>query len=144
MTAKLRCLQVRAIRVPMPVPHRTASGVVAESPLVLTDAVTDAGVVGRSIVFTYTPAALGPTADLIRNIEPLIQGDDLAPAAIAEKLARRFRLLGTQGLVGMALAGIDMALWDALARIINLHHDERLSDAEAFTANVGDVRADSR
>src|SRR4029450_13753094 len=26
-----------------------------------------------------------------------------------------FRLLGTQGLVGMAVAGIDMALWDALA-----------------------------
>src|SRR4051794_32114495 len=113
---KIRCLQVRAVRVPMPTPHRTASGVVSESPLVLTDVVTDAGVTGRSITFTYTAAALGPTADLVRNIEPLIVGDDLAPAEIAQKLSRRFRLLGTQGLVGMALAGIDMALWDALAR----------------------------
>jgi len=112
---KLRELRVRAVRVPMPKPHRTTGGVVAESPLVLTDAITD-GAVGHSVLFTYTPAALGPTADLIKNCEPLIKGESLAPAEIEQKLARRFRLLGTQGLVGMALAAIDMALWDALAR----------------------------
>ncbi len=98
-------------------PHRTASGVVTESPLVLTDVITKEGAIGHSIVFTYTAAALGPTADLIRNLEPLLQDEPLAPAEIERKLARRFRLLGTQGLVGMALAAIDMALWDALARL---------------------------
>ncbi len=108
--------RVRAVRAPMVEPHRTASGVVAESPLVLTDITTDSGVVGRSITFTYTPAALVPTATFIRNLEPLVVGEPLAPAAIAGKLSARLRLLGTQGLVGMALAGIDMALWDALAR----------------------------
>jgi mandelate racemase len=97
-------------------PHRTASGLVTESPLVLTDVITEDGVTGHSIVFTYTAAALRSTADLIRNFEPLLKGEQLAPVEIERKLARRFRLLGTQGLVGMALAGIDMALWDALAR----------------------------
>ena len=100
-------------------PHRTASGIVTESPLVLTDVLTNEGLTGHSIVFTYTAAALGPTADLIRNFEPLLKGEQLAPGEIERKLARRFRLLGTQGLVGMALAGIDMALWDALARCHN-------------------------
>jgi L-alanine-DL-glutamate epimerase-like enolase superfamily enzyme len=33
-----------------------------------------------------------------------------------QNLSRRFRLLGTEGLVGIAIAAIDMALWDALAR----------------------------
>jgi mandelate racemase len=89
---------------------------VAESPLVLTDVTTDAGITGHSLVFTYTPAALKPTAELIRNLGPLVGGQALAPAAIEQDLARRFRLLGTQGLVGMALAALDMALWDALAR----------------------------
>ena len=89
---------------------------VAESPLVLTDVVTDDGVVGHSMVFTYTTAALEPTAELIRNLEALVKGEPLAPVEIEQKLAGRFRLLGTQGLVGMALAAIDMALWDALAR----------------------------
>jgi mandelate racemase len=112
--------RVRAVRVPMTEPHQTASGVVAESPLVLTDILTDSGVTGHSMVFTYTPAALKPTAELIRNIEPLVNGETLAPAEIEQKLARRFRLLGTQGLVGMALAAIDMALWDALARVHQL------------------------
>jgi mandelate racemase len=49
-------------------------------------------------------------------LAPTLQGEQLAPAELHRKLARRFRLLGTQGLVGMALAGIEMALWDALAR----------------------------
>jgi mandelate racemase len=112
----IRELRVRAVRVPMPEPHRTASGIITESPLVLTDVISDEGLAGHSIVFTYTAAALQPTADLIRNLEPLLKGEPLAPREIEHKLAGRFRLLGTQGLVGMALAGIDMALWDALAR----------------------------
>jgi len=76
--------------------------------------------VGHSVVCTYTAAALKPTADLIRNLEPLIKGDVLAPAEIEQKLCKRFRLLGTQVLVCIALSAIDMALWDALARSLGL------------------------
>jgi mandelate racemase len=101
-------------------PHRTASGVITESPLVLTDVITDTGISGHSIVFTYTPAALNPTAELIQNCEALVKGDVLAPVEVEQKLAKRFRLLGTQGLVGIALAAIDMALWDALAHVHSL------------------------
>jgi mandelate racemase len=109
--------RVRAVRVPMTEPHQTASGVITESPLVLTDIITNTGIDGHSMVFTYTPAALKPTAQLIQNFEALVQGDALAPAEVEQKLAKRFRLLGPQGLVGIALAAIDMALWDALARV---------------------------
>ena len=112
---KLRELRVRTVCVPMP-PHRTASGVVSESPLVLTDAVTEDGIVGHSVVFTYTKMALKPTAELIQNLAALIKGEAVAPVEIEQRLAKRFRLLGTQGLVGMAMAAVDMALWDALAR----------------------------
>jgi len=112
-------IRVRTVRVPMQEPHRTASGTVTESPLVLTDVITEEGLTGHSIVFTYTADALLPTADLIRNFESLLKGEPVAPREIDHKLARRFRLLGAQGLVGMALAGIDMALWDTLARSHN-------------------------
>jgi mandelate racemase len=116
-SATIGGLRVRAVRVPLDVPHRTASGDITESPLVLTDVLTGAGVVGHSMVFTYTNAALRPTADLIKNLEPLVAGEPIAPAFLEQKLAARFRLLGPQGLVGIALAAIDMALWDALARL---------------------------
>ena len=117
---KIKQLRVRAVRVPMPDPHQTASGTVSESPLVLTDVIADEGTVGHSVVFTYTTAALEPTARLVQNMESLVAGEPLAPLDVENKLSRRFRLLGTQGLVGMALAAIDMAVWDALARSQNL------------------------
>ena len=113
----IQSFRVRTVRVPMTEPHKTASGVVSESPLVLTDVITDTGISGHSIVFTYTPAVLKPTAELIQNCEALVKDEVLAPAEVEQKLAKRFRLLGTQGLVGIALAAIDMALWDALARV---------------------------
>src|SRR6185312_15665538 len=114
---RIREFRVRAARVPIDPPHRTASGMLAESPLVLTDVICDDGTIGHSLIFTYTPAALKPTADLIRNLGELIVGEALAPAAIADRFAARFRLLGMQGLVGIAAAAINMALWDALARL---------------------------
>jgi mandelate racemase len=86
----------------------------------VTDVLTDTGISGHSIVFTFTPAVFKPTAELIQNLEPLVKGEELAPAEIEQKIAKRFRLLGTQGLVGIALAAIDMALWDALARVHNM------------------------
>ena len=112
----VQSVQVRAVCLPLANPHRTAGGVVSESPLVLIDLRTRDGVVGRSLIFTYTRAALASTAELVRNLAHLVEGEALAPVALHHGLARRFRLLGTQGLVGMALAGLDMALWDALAR----------------------------
>ena len=87
MSMTIQGLRVRAVRVPMAVPHQTASGTVAESPLVLTDVLTDAGISGHSIVFTYTSAALGPVAALVQNMEDLVKGEALAPIAIEQKLA---------------------------------------------------------
>lgn len=112
----IHSISARAVIVPMVNPHQTASGTISESPLVLIDLVTNDGFTGHGIVFTYTRAALKPTADLVNNLQSLIVDEKLSPVDISEKLNKRLRLLGTQGLVGMALAGIDMAAWDALAR----------------------------
>ena len=38
------------------------------------------------------------------------------PPSMEATFARRFRLIGTSGLLAMALSGIDMAAWDALAK----------------------------
>lgn len=82
----------------------------------LIDLETEEGVTGRAYIFTYTRLALGPTASLVASLEPLIKGQRLHPAALSDALHARFKLLGTEGLLGMALAGLDMAAWDALAR----------------------------
>ncbi len=116
----VRSLRVRAVRIPLPRPHPTAGGVVAEAPLVLVDLQTEEGITGSSYVFCYTPVALKPVAQLVANLEAVIAGDPLAPLAIERKLQGRFRLLGPQGLTGIAMAAIDMAAWDALAKASRL------------------------
>ena len=142
LSPTIQGFRVRAVRVPMKEPHQTASGVITESPLVLTDVITDAGITGHSMVFTYTPAALKPTADLIENFAALVKGDALAPADVEQKLAKRVRLLGPQGLVGIALAAIDMALWDALARLHNTSLVRLLGGAEKPVQAYGAVGYD--
>ncbi|RPH66297.1 MAG: mandelate racemase [Myxococcaceae bacterium] len=143
-TPRVEAFRVRAIRLPMRDPHQTASGVVSESPLVLTDITLDDGTVGHSVVFTYTAAALEPTATLVRNFEALVKGDALAPAETEQKLARRFRLLGSQGLVGMALSAIDMALWDALARLHGVSLTRILGGSEKPVPAYGAVGYDGQ
>ena len=112
----IRGLNVRPVDVPLEDPVVTASGTVASAPLVLVDLLTEEGITGRAYIFTYTPAALLPTAQLIENLAAMIVGDPVAPSDLECKLQQRFRLLGTEGLTGMAIAAIDMAAWDALAR----------------------------
>jgi mandelate racemase len=116
LSLTIRDLQVRAVDVPMTRPLVTSGGTVQSAPLVLIDLQTEQGVVGRSYVFCYTRLALEPTARLVKNLGPLVKGEPVAPLALERKLSQTFRLLGPQGLVGMAMAGLDMAAWDALAR----------------------------
>jgi len=108
-------VKARAVNVPLRKPHPTAGGTVLSAPLVLIDLETDSGVTGRTYLFCYTAFALVPVAKLVESFGALIVGDRLQPLELFKKIQGRLRLLGPQGLTGMAAAGIDMAAWDALA-----------------------------
>lgn len=112
----LRSLSVRAVQVPLRIPLQTSSGTVRVAPLALLDLHTHEGVTGRTYLFCYTPLVLKPVCDLLANLASVLQGVSVAPLEINRALHARFRLLGAKGIVGMVLAGIDMAAWDALAR----------------------------
>lgn len=116
----IQSLRPRAVNVPLRIPLATAGGVVHTAPLVLLDLETNDGITGRSYVFCYTPLALKPVVSLLEGLGAALQGDPLAPFSIERKLQQRFRLLGPQGLTGVALAAIDMAAWDALAQAAHL------------------------
>src|SRR3954451_13750306 len=112
----IRDLRVRAVSVPLRRPLQTAGGLVSASPLLLIDLETQEGITGCSYLFCYTNLALKPLAALVENLLPLVEGEPVAPFDLERKLQRTFRLLGPQGLTGMAAAGLDMAAWDALAK----------------------------
>jgi len=112
---KIRDVQARTVVAPLAPPVRTASGHVTQAPIVLIDLATDAGVTGRSYLFGYHPFTLTPLRELVTALSEAIKGDELAPVEIDKKLRGRMTLFGSRGLQGMAVAGIDMAAWDALA-----------------------------
>ena len=112
----VRSFVVHPVDVPMNRPLKTGGGEVGSAAMVLIDLLTEEGVTGCSYLFCPTPLVLKPLAKLFSNLAPLIEGDFLAPVEIERKLQMTFRLLGPQGLSAMAMAGIDMAAWDALAK----------------------------
>jgi len=112
----IRDLRLRGVQVPMRLPLQTRGGTISIAPLVLIDLLTEEGVSGTTYLFCYTPLALKPVLQTLASLAALIRGDPVAPLDLDRKLQGQFRLLGAKGVVGMALAGIDMAAWDALAR----------------------------
>jgi mandelate racemase len=112
----VRGLVLHTVDVPMNRPLKTGGGEVGSAAMVLIDLLTEEGITGCSYLFCPTPLVLKPLAKLLSSLAPWIEGDLLAPVEIERKLQQTFRLLGPQGLSAMAMAGIDMAAWDALAK----------------------------
>jgi mandelate racemase len=110
----VREVSVCPVVVPLQWPIRTASGTIAEAPLLLIDLQTEEGVTGRSYLFGYQPLTLKPLVDLVRAMGEMITRDRVAPVDLQRRIRGRFTLLGARSLIGMALSGIDMAAWDAL------------------------------
>ncbi|MGF6902392.1 enolase C-terminal domain-like protein [Paraburkholderia sp. GAS348] len=113
-------LRARAVNVPLQYPVKTAVGTVATSPLVLIDLQTNANVTGTSYLFTYTPLALKPVRQMVEELAAVVKDMPLAPYAIDQLMQSRFRLIGYTGIIRMATAGIDMAVWDAQAKLHGL------------------------
>ena len=113
-------LTIRAIRsigveVPMTYALGTSRGVITKAPLLLIDLETEEGVTGRSYLWCYFPDAMPAIAKILEEVARVVEGERLAPADLWSKLAERFALIGVQGIVRMAMAGFDVAAWDALA-----------------------------
>src|SRR6266852_1370642 len=112
----IRSVKARAIVVPLKRPVKNAFGIIEAAPLVLIDVTTDQGVTGRSYIFAYTKMTLKPLVHLIEEIGRDLTGQAIAPFDLMALMDAKFRLLGWQGLVGMAVSGLDMAFWDALGQ----------------------------
>jgi mandelate racemase len=116
----IRALRARALMVPFRIPPASASGAMPTAPMVVLDLDTEQGVTGHAYLFAFTPAALRPLVTMIEGLGELVRGEPLSPTDLDAKLRRRFTLLDTPGILGLALAGLDMCVWDALARAAGL------------------------
>jgi len=111
----LRAIRATGVEVPLKLPLGTSAGTLRSAALLLIDLETEEGVTGHSYLFCYLPAAAPAIAAMLGEVERSVKGERVAPADLWEKLARRFKLIGVQGIVRMAMSGFDVACWDALA-----------------------------
>jgi mandelate racemase len=111
----VRDLHAVGVEVPMTYALGTSRGAITKAPLLLIDVETEEGVTGRAYLFCYLRAAAPAIAGILQEVLEVAKGHPVAPVDLWGRLARRFALIGVQGIVRMAMAGFDVACWDALA-----------------------------
>jgi mandelate racemase len=116
----IRSVRTAAVSVPMARPLITSIQTVRAAPLLLVDLETEQGVTGRAYLFCYIPLAAPLIARVLDELVGLVKGDQVAPLEIGEKVGKHLRLIGATGVISMALAGLDMACWDALAVAVGI------------------------
>ena len=115
-TPAVTSVTARAVVTPMSRPVKNAFGVIDVAPLLLINVATDQGITGRSYLFAYSKLTLKPFVHLVEEIGRELVGKAVAPFELMKAMDTKFRLLGWQGLVGMAVSGLDMAFWDILGQ----------------------------
>ena len=116
----VRAIRAVAVEVPMRYVLGTSAAAVRAAPLLLVDVDTEEGVTGRTYLFCYLRAAAPAIVSLLGEVERAVRGERVAPAILWALLSKRFRLIGVQGIVRMAMAACDAACWDALAIAANV------------------------
>lgn len=116
----VRAIRAVAVEVPMRYVLGTSAAAVRAAPLLLVDVETEEGVTGRTYLFCYLAAAAPAIVSLLAEVERAVRGERIAPDALWALLSKRFRLIGVQGIVRMAMAAFDTACWDALAIAANM------------------------
>ena len=115
----VRAISAVGVEVPMTYVLGTSRGRITKAPLLLIDVETAEGVTGRSYLWSYFPRAMVAIASILNEVEERTKGERVDPAALWARLSERFALIGVQGVVRMAMAGFDIACWDALATAAN-------------------------
>ncbi len=130
-TLKISSISATPVNVPLVRPITTATHTIPTAPLVLIELETDARVNGCAYLFGYTKAAIKPLVAMLDELSAMLSGKAVAPFDIMRELEKTFRLLGKQGILGMAISGVDMALWDAMGKAMDTSVAELLGGSLA-------------
>jgi mandelate racemase len=116
----LRGVTVRPVLVPMRRPVVSTVGLFEDWPIILIDLETEEGIVGRSYLEPYLKESARSIVPVIHDLVAARAGRPIRPLEDYQNALKSLSLIGNEGIAMIAVAGLDMAAWDALAKAANM------------------------
>ena len=113
-------VRARPVVVPLKRPVVSRVGQFREWPLILIDLYTKEGVVGRSYLEPYLKNSMRYIVPAIEDLAQAAAGQPLAPLDAYRRGLGSLHLVGREGVSLIAVSGLDMAAWDALAKAADM------------------------
>jgi mandelate racemase len=115
-TLTIKSIRARPVVLKLKRPVIARIATITEWPLVLIDLQTEEGVTGRSYLEPYIRKSMRYLLPALHDLGEMLKGRRVAPAEIYDAGRKSLHFVGYEGLSMIAVAGLDMAAWDALAR----------------------------
>jgi mandelate racemase len=116
----LKSVRTRPVVVPLKRPVVSKVGLFRDWPIILIDLYTEEGIVGRSYLEPYLERSMRYIVPAIEDLAEAATGLPVAPFDAHRRGIGSLHLVGREGISLIAVAGLDMAAWDALARAAEL------------------------
>jgi mandelate racemase len=115
-TLTLKSIQARPVVLTLKRPVVARITALSDWPLILIDLYTEEGVIGRSYLEPYIRRSMRYLIPALHDFGEMLKGRRLAPIEFYEAARKSLHFVGYEGMSIIAVAGLDMAAWDALAR----------------------------
>jgi mandelate racemase len=115
-TLTVRGLRARPVVLKLKRPVVARIATLTDWPIILIDLETEEGITGRSYLEPYVVKAMRYLVPALHDMGEMLKGRKLAPFELYDAARKSLHFVGYQGLSMVAVSGLDMAAWDALAK----------------------------
>ena len=102
------------LKLKRPIVARIAT--ITEWPLILIDLHTKEGITGRSYLEPYVAKSMRYLIPALNDLSDLFKGREVTATELFDAGRKSLHFLGYEGMSMIAVSGLDMAAWDALAK----------------------------
>ena len=116
----LKSIRARPLLLKLKRPVVARIATITEWPVILIDLDTEEGIVGRSYLEPYVPKAMKYLVPAMHDLGEMLRGRPLSPIELFGLARRSLHFVGYEGMSMIAVSGLDMAAWDAVAKAAGL------------------------